>query len=125
MIEDVITFGDIEFEKHKFHRYKCPLLLEDVDIDNVLVSNKISFGEKTINTLLFTFMMIVKLSHYINLPEMCVYVKRYDGETKCMHFLIVDDDLLEKLIEILFGIKSVLILKRNFDSKLVYNKKQL
>ena len=30
------------------------------------------------------------------LPKTRVYVKRYDGLTKWMYFLIEDDDLLEK-----------------------------
>ena len=36
-----------------------------VDIDKLLVSSKISFGEKTINTLLVTCIKIIKLNHYI------------------------------------------------------------
>ena len=30
------------------------------------------------------------------LPKTSGYVKRYDGQTKWMYFLIEDDDLLEK-----------------------------
>ena len=41
MSKQVITFGDIEF-----YHDKSPAFLEDVDINNVLVSNKISFREK-------------------------------------------------------------------------------
>ena len=39
--------------------------LKDVGIEKALVSNKISSGEKTINTLLITCITIVELSHYI------------------------------------------------------------
>ena len=35
-----------EIEKHKFHRYKSSIFSEDVEFDNVLVSNKIFSGEK-------------------------------------------------------------------------------
>ena len=59
-----IRFGNIDIEKQKFDHYKS-YFLEDIDIDNVLVSNKISSGKKTVNTLLITCMMIMKLSHYI------------------------------------------------------------
>ena len=38
------------------------LFLRDVDIWKLLVSKKISFGEETINTLLVTCMIIIKLS---------------------------------------------------------------
>ena len=33
---------------------------------------------------------------FIMLPKTRVYVKRYDGQTKWMYFVIVDDDALEK-----------------------------
>ena len=50
--EEIITFGDIETEKHEFHHYKNPIFIEDedtdtnTDSDNALVSNKTSSGEK-------------------------------------------------------------------------------
>ena len=78
------TFGDIEIEENRFYHYTSPIFKKDVDIEKVLVSNKISFGEKTRNTLLLACIMIMKLSHYIHimLPKTSVYVKRYDGQTK-------------------------------------------
>ena len=63
--EEFFTFWDIETEKNRFYRNKTPIFFKDVDIDIVLVSNKISFGEKTLNTLLVTCTIIIKLMHYI------------------------------------------------------------
>ena len=41
-----------------------PIFLKDIDIEKVLVSNKISFGEKNyLSTLLVTCIMIIKLNH--------------------------------------------------------------
>ena len=40
-----MIIGDTEIEKHKLHRYKSPIL-NDVDIDSILTSDKISSGEK-------------------------------------------------------------------------------
>ena len=40
------TFCDIEIGKNKFKYDKSPIFLEDVNIEKVLVSNKIYFGEK-------------------------------------------------------------------------------
>ena len=66
MGKEMLTFGDIEIEKNNFYRNKISIFLGDVDIETVLVSNKLSFGKKkTINTLLVTCIMIIKLSHYI------------------------------------------------------------
>ena len=39
-------FGDTEIEENIFYRHKIPIFLEDVDIEKVLVSNKIYSGEK-------------------------------------------------------------------------------
>ena len=44
---------------------KVLILRKDGGIENVLVSSKISFGEKTISSSLVTYTMIIKLSHYI------------------------------------------------------------
>ena len=65
MDQKIKTFVEFEIEKHKLHRNKNLFLLEDVDTYNKLASNKISSGKKTVNTLLLTCMMIIKLSHYL------------------------------------------------------------
>ena len=54
-----------------------------MDTEKVLVSNKIYFGEiKTINTLLVTYIMIIKL------PKTSSYLKSCDEQTKWMYFLL-------------------------------------
>ena len=45
MGKEILTFGNIEIEKNKCYRDKTPIFL-DVDIEKVLVPNKISFDEK-------------------------------------------------------------------------------
>ena len=54
----------------------------------------------------------------IMLPKTSANVKSYDGQTKLMYFLIEDGDTYQKNI-ILFGIKAVLISKKEFDSESV------
>ena len=55
MGEEILMFGKIQIEKKKyFYYHKIPTLLGDVDIQKVLVSDKISFDEKTVNALLLT-----------------------------------------------------------------------
>ena len=44
---------------------KCLLFKKDVDINNVLIPNKISTGKITINNLLVTCIMIIKLSYCV------------------------------------------------------------
>ena len=57
------------------------------------------------------------------LPKTSAYVKRYDGQTKWMYFLIEDDDLLEKYNTIWDKVSADI--KREFDSEPVYNKEYL
>ena len=57
------------------------------------------------------------------LPKTSVYVKSYDGQTKCMYFLIEHDDILEKHNTI-WGKVSADV-KKEFNSNPVYNKEFL
>ena len=46
MCKEISMFEDIEIEKNRFYHHKSSVPLRDVDIEKVLVSDKISFGEK-------------------------------------------------------------------------------
>ena len=46
MGKEILTFGNIEIEENKFYHHKTAMFLGDVDIERVLVSNKVSFDEK-------------------------------------------------------------------------------
>ena len=70
--------------------------MKDVDIEKVLVSNNISFGEKNYKYFkgyLYNDHKVKPL--HIMLPKTRAYVKSYDGHTKWMYFLIEYDDFLE------------------------------
>ena len=56
------------------------------------------------------------------LPKTSAYVKRYDGHTKWIYFLIEDDDLLEKYNAIQNKVSADN--KKEFDREPVYNKNQ-
>ena len=42
----LIKFGDIEIEKQKFHQHKRTISIKNIDINKIVVSNKITFGKK-------------------------------------------------------------------------------
>ena len=44
--KQIIRFGNIEIEKQKFHQDKSTILIENIDVNKIIVSNKFSFGEK-------------------------------------------------------------------------------
>ena len=79
MGKEIITFGDTEIEKHKFHHYKSPIPLEDVDIKNVLVSNTIYSDEKSYKYFIDYFFDDYKVKPLnIILPKTSAYVKSND-----------------------------------------------
>ena len=57
------------------------------------------------------------------LSKTSAYVKSYDGQTKWMYYLIEDDYLLEKYNTIWDKVSADI--KKEFDSKPVYNKELL
>ena len=65
MDEKMFTFGDIEIEKNKFSSYKKSQFSEDADIDSVLISDKISTGERNYKYFIGYLYKIIKLNHYI------------------------------------------------------------
>ena len=46
MVKEIITFGDIEVDKDRFHQYRSPILIGEVNINEILVSKKVPFWEK-------------------------------------------------------------------------------
>ena len=63
MGKEILTFEDIGIGKNKFYRNKTPIFSGDVDIEKVLVSNKISFGEKNYKYFISYCTMAIKLNH--------------------------------------------------------------
>ena len=91
-----MKFDGIEIEKYKFHQHKRPILIRNIDINKIVVSNKAFFGKKG-----FKHFISYKYSKKIRLlciflPKVCAYRKEFD-ETKYMPFLIKDDELLKNI----------------------------
>ena len=42
----IIKFDEIEIERYKFHQHKIPILTNDIDINEIVVSNKVPFGKE-------------------------------------------------------------------------------
>ena len=42
----IIKFDDTKIEKFKFHQHKSPFLIDNIDINKIVVSTKVSFGKK-------------------------------------------------------------------------------
>ena len=48
MENTVIKFDAIEIEKQKCHQYKIPISIKNIDINKIVVSDKVSLGKKGI-----------------------------------------------------------------------------
>ena len=121
-ILSIIKFGDTETKKHKFDQYQKPISIKSIDINKIVISNKVSFGKKG-----FKYFIGYKDTKKIRLlriflPKMSAYRRNFD-ETKYMSFLIIDDELLEKYNEI--WDKVLKSLKKEFDSEPVCNEEYL
>ena len=47
-MENILKFGDIETQKQKLHQHKEPISIRNVDINEIVVSNKVCFSKKKI-----------------------------------------------------------------------------
>ena len=75
MGKETLPSGEIEIEKNKFYCHKTPIFKKDVDIEKVLISNKIFLGEKHCNYFIGYLYNDHKFKPlYIVLTEASVYV---------------------------------------------------
>ena len=69
----------MKLKKKNFHQHKTPICLRDVDIEKVLVSNKISFIEKIYKYFIgYLYNDNEFKPLHIMLPNTSAYVKHYD-----------------------------------------------
>ena len=98
MEKTIIKLGDTEIEKQKFYQHKRPISIQNIDINNIVVPSKVSFGKRSFKY--FIGHTDAKIRPFcIFIPKMGAYRRDFD-ETKYMLFLIKDDELLEKYNEV-------------------------
>ena len=120
-----LTFVYIEIEKNKFYRNKTLISLKDINIQKILVSNNISFGEKNYRYFIGYLYKDHKVKPlHIMLPKTSAYVKSYDGQSKWMNYLLIEDGgLIDKYNNIWDKVSADM--KKEFDNKSVYNREFL
>ena len=115
-MEKIINFGDIEIQKQTFYQHEEPISIKNIDINKIVVSIRSLLAKKNLNILLAT-KMLKKLDLYVNFSQKLVHIQ------KTLMKLMMNDELLEKCNEIWEKVKN--IIKKEFDSDPVYNKKHL
>ena len=97
--KETITFGNNEVEKLRFNLYKSPILINDVGISKIVVSNRVSFGKKVCKYFVVYEEDKKGSPSWIILPKMGACGRDFD-ENKYMYFLIKNIELLRKYNEI-------------------------
>ena len=86
----------LKLKNTNFHQYKISFLIDNIDVNKIVVSNKVFLGKRILNILLATKIFRPLCIFF---PEMTAYSKDFD-KTKCISFLIKDEKLLKKYSEI-------------------------
>ena len=68
-IYKIIKFDDTQIEKYKFHQYKSPILTDNVDVNEIVVSNKVSLGKNDVKYFI-SYKDAKKIDLCIFLPRM-------------------------------------------------------
>ena len=113
-----IDFNDKKIKKSIFYKNKAINNIEDINVNNILVSKKEPCGNKN------SFKYFIGFSDSdiirpicIRLPQMTGYVTKFD-ENATMSFIVKDKQLLKKYTKIWETIEE--LMKINFKSKPVY-----
>ena len=121
MDKRIIMFHDTEIEEYKFHQYKSPFLISDIDINKTVVSNKFSFGKQDFKNFI-GFKDSEKIRPvYIFRPQMVIEKNNFD-ENRRIHVLIKEKHFI-KYLQILENDSS--IIKSKFNSELIYSENYL
>ena len=62
MDKKIIKFDDTEIEEYEFHQHKSPILIRDIDINEIVVSNKHPFRKQD-----FKFFFVIKIIKKLDL----------------------------------------------------------
>ena len=113
-----ITFNNKKIRKSTFYKNKTIYNIEDIDVNNTLVSKKESYGIKN------SFKYFIGYNDNdiirplcIRLPQMTGYARKFD-ENATMSLIVKDKQLLKNYTKIWEKIEK--LMKINFESKPVY-----
>ena len=100
MIGKNIIFDDEKINKSNFYRNERPFKIDDIDVNEILVSRKETYSKKSS---VKYFIGYDDHDYFgplcIKVPQMIGYVKHFDSN-KTMSFMVIDNKLLKKYTEI-------------------------
>ena len=120
MSEKNINFDDKKIKKSTFCKNKRIYSTDNIDVNNILVSKKESYGNKN------SFKYFIGYNDndndiirplYIRLPQMTGHARKFDENTT-MSFIVKNKQLFKKYTKIREKIEG--LMRINFESKPVY-----
>ena len=122
MDKKIIKFDGIVIEEHEFHQHEKLISIKDIDINKIVVFNKLPLGKKDCKYFI-GYKDAGKLDLYAYSIQKWVCRKEIFIKPGFRSFLIKEEKIFDKYNEILKEVSN--IIKKRFNSKLVYNKKYL
>ena len=113
-----INFDGKKIKRSSFYKNKKINNIEDIDVNNILVSKKEPYGTKNSHKYFIGYKdsdNIIPLC--IKLPQMTGYARKFN-ENSTMSFIVKDKKLLRKYSKIWEAIEG--LMKITFESKPVY-----
>ena len=109
-----IDFDDKKIRKSDFYKNKKIHRIDDIDVDKILVSKKISYGTKNSFKYFVGYNDDVLRPLCVRLPQMSGYARKLD-ENATMSFRVKNKQLLKNYNKIWEKVKK--LLKIDFESK--------
>ena len=106
-----IKFGDNEINKKEFYSSKQAIPLDSVDLDKIVVSNKLKIIDTTYKYLCGYLNNDVIQPLCVILPQMNGYIKYFNDGGKNMPFFTDDEEVYEKYNEIWEVVRKLVKLK--------------
>ena len=94
-----MKFDDTEIEECEFHQYKSPILIKNIDINKIVISNRFTFGKQD-------FKYFIGYKDNKEIRPLCIFFleisthKRYFDKSKCMYFIIKDEIFFDKYMTV-------------------------
>ena len=103
-----IKFGDKEVNEKEFYSSKQAISLDSVDLDKIVVSNKLKINDTTYKYICGYLNNDTIQPLRVVLPQMDGYIKYFDNGGKSMSFVIDDEKIYEKYHEVWEVIRNFL-----------------
>ena len=106
MGKKIIKFEDIEIEQYKFYKHNSPISINEIDIHEIVVSNKLPFGKQD-------FKYFIGYKDDQKIRPFCIFFSKMStyrslDKNNCMYFLIKEAKVFDKYNEIWEKVSNII-----------------